>query len=59
VRAVRLLADVRAAKYALEYFVGRWPFDPTISIALDRLAVLEGQALDTIDKLAGERRRSA
>ena len=58
-RAVRLLADVRDAKLGLERLVGGWPFDPVLSRALDRLVILEAEALDAIARIAEARRHSA
>lgn len=53
VRALRLLANVRAAKASIEQLLAdeQWPIDPPLLLALDRLQVLEAQARETIAKV--------
>jgi hypothetical protein len=59
VRALRLLVDVRTAKFALERLIKGRPFDSVLSHALDRLQILEEDSLAVIAKISATRRRSA
>jgi len=52
-RALRVLANVRAAKASIEQLLAdeHWPTDRTLSLTLDRLQVLKEQANETITKV--------
>jgi hypothetical protein len=61
VRALRLLVNVRNARAALERVLAdeHWPADRAMSLAIDRLLLLEDEAAALIAKAAEQRRRLA